>query len=514
MESIFHNANVITIDMACPRVQAVAVEGGRIKAVGADAEIAALRDGHTRVVDCHGGALLPGFIDAHIHLLSYAASLLSIDCSPAAVSSIADIQAAVRRRAARVPAGSWLRAVGYDETALAERRPPTRWELDAAAPGHPVRLIQRTGHASVLNSLALAHAGIGIATEEPPGGYMERDLATGEPSGLLIEMNELLDAVIPAVDCVEMTRAVRQASDNLLAEGVTAIQDATATNGPDAWETFRRLLDDGCLRPAVTLMEGLESLGKLPEEGASGRLRRGPVKIAIKELGDEIVPNDEDLAEMVWQAHGGGRQVAIHAVGQRAVAAAVQAIERALQRLPAGRQGPRPDHRHRIEHCGLCPPALAERIGRLGIAVVSQPSFLHFNGDLYLARVDRADLPHLYPFARLLRAAVSVAAGSDAPVVTPRPLLSIQTAVTRAGRRGVAVAPLEAVDVEQALRMHTAAAAWAAFQEGERGCLSPGRAADFVLLSNDPTALPADEIADLEVEMTVVGGEVAWPAVR
>ncbi|HUS82350.1 MAG TPA: amidohydrolase family protein, partial [Dehalococcoidia bacterium] len=203
MKTIFHNADVITMDAARPRAGAVAVENGRIVALGSDADVLALRNGAS-LIDCRGGALLPGFIDAHIHLLSYAASLISVDCSPAAVSSIDEVQDALRRKAADTPAGSWLRATGYDETALAERRHPTRWELDAAAPDHPVRLIHRTGRACVLNSLALALAGVGIATEEPPGGHMERDPTSGEPAGLLIEMDALLDAAVPPIDEAEL----------------------------------------------------------------------------------------------------------------------------------------------------------------------------------------------------------------------------------------------------------------------------------------------------------------------
>ena len=489
MALILHNADVITMDAARPRARAVAVEDGRIVAVGSDAEVAPFRSAGSRLIDCRGGALLPGFIDAHCHLLAYAASLLSIDCSPAAVSSIGDIQRLLRDRAAQTPPGRWLRAAGYDETALAEGRHPTRWDLDAAAPDHPVRLIHRSGHACVLNSLALSLAGITIATEEPPGGSLERDLTTGEPSGLLIEMDEIVDAAVPPLSYDELAQGVEQAARVFLSQGVTSIQDATAANGPAEWALFRRLIEEGRLPLGVTLMEGFASRGQLPPVDLSGRLRRGPVKITIKEVGDEIHPDEEELADMVGQVHREGRQVAIHAVGERAVTAAVAAIERALAALP------RPDHRHRIEHCGVCPPELAARIGRAGIAVVTQPSFLYFNGDRYLAQVPPSDLPHLYPLGRLRRAGVEIAASSDAPVVPPATLRSIESAVTRRSRNGAALSPDEAIDVEDALRAHTGSAAWSAFEEGERGSIAPGKDADFVLLSGDPTAVPAGAIA-------------------
>ena len=505
MKTVFHNANVVTLDPSHPHADAVVVEDGRVTAVTSGGQGLPFRS-EAFLVDCRGGALLPGFIDAHLHLLSYAASLVSVDCSPDALSSINDIQEALRRRVAHVPAGGWIRATGYDETALAERRHPTRQDLDAAAPANPVRLIHRSGHASVLNSLALSLTGIGVETVEPPGGHMERDFTTGEPTGLLMEMDALLDGAVPPIDAAELAEAVRRANDNLLAEGITAVQDATATNGPDEWQTLRRLMAAGRLQVPTILFEGYSSLGKLPKQALAGRLRRGPVKIAISELGDGVTPDEDELAAMVWEAHRRGRQVAIHAIGQRAVEAAVNAVEASLRRRP------RSDHRHRIEHCSVCPPELAKRMAGLGIAVVSQPAFLYHSGDRYLTHVPRDEVPHLYPFGGLLRAGVRLAAGSDAPVAPPRPLLGIQSAVTRASRLGVALSPEQSLTVEQALRMHTLDAAWSAFQEGERGSVEVGKAADFVLLSNDPTAVPPDEIADLDVEMTVIGGEVVWPS--
>jgi predicted amidohydrolase YtcJ len=487
-KTVFRNAGILTMDAAHPRATSIAIENGRILAVDE-----AVPASDAKLVDCRGGTLLPAFIDAHLHLLSYAASLVSVDCSPDAVSSIVDIQNALRRRVAQLPAGALIRAVGHDEFSLAERRHPAREELDAAALANPVRLIHRSGHASVLNSRALALVGIG---------------PDAETSGLLIDMDKLLDAAIPPIDDIELKLAVAQANDNLLAAGVTAIQDATATNGPKEWERFRRLMEEGDLRLSVTLFEGYDGFGQLPEEALEGRLRRGPVKIVINETSDGTVPDERELTKTVRRVHESGRQVAIHAVEQRAVEAAVNAIEAALRRKP------KPDHRHRIEHCSVCPPALAERIAKLGIAVASQPAFLCHSADRYRQQVPRDELPHLYPFGDFLRSGLRLAAGSDAPVIPPRPLLSVQSAVTRRGRLGASLSPEQAVTIEQALRMHTLDAAWSAFQESGRGSIEVGKRADFVLLSGDPTAVPADEITDLEVEMTVIGGDVVSPPSR
>lgn len=495
------------MDERLPRAEAVAIEGERILAVGSDAEIRGHAGPQTEVIDCRGRALLPGFIDAHCHVLAYAASLLSVDCSPDAVTSIADIQAALRRRAEVTPAGRWIRAVGYSEVDLAEGRHPTRWDLDIAALDHPVRLIHRSGHACVLNSLAMRLCGIDIETEEPPGGFLERDASTGEPTGLLLEMNELVDRAVSPLADEELAQGVRLVSERFLAAGVTSVVDATHTNGPAEWGLLRRLRREGHLAPRLTAMVGFEQR----EEAARWRegvgddaIALGPVKIVIKELGEEIYPEEEALAEMVWRAHGEERQVAIHAVEERAVAAAARAFAQALARRP------REDHRHRIEHCGICSPAVAAEMAAAGVAVVTQPSFLYHNGDRYLRQVPPEKQAHLYPLRSLQRAGVRLAAGSDCPVVPPDVVSGLYGAVARRTRSGRALPGQEAVSIGEALAMYTAGAAWATFAERERGSIAPGRLADLVLLSGDPDACPAEHILTLRPELTVVGGRVVW----
>jgi len=499
------------MDAARSRAEAVCVEGERILAVGSDRDARAHVGPRTEVIDYGGRAVLPGFIDGHCHLLAYAASLLSVDCSPAAVSSIGDIQAAIRSRAQETLAGRWIRAVGYSELDLAEERHPTRWDLDAAAPDHPVRLIHRSGHACVLNSLALRLCGIDIATEEPAGGYLERDTSSGEPTGLLLEMNELVERAVPPLSYEELAEGVRLASQSLLAVGVTSLVDAAHTNGPAEWELMRRLRREGHLAPRVTAMVGIDHLAegqKWRSDGEDEWISLGAAKIVIKELGDEIYPAEAELAALVAEVHERGWQVAIHAVEERAVAAAVTAFEVALARRPRG------DHRHRIEHCGICPPGLARRIGAAGVLVVTQPSFLYYNGERYLRQVPPEKQAYLYPLRSLLAAGARLAAGSDCPVVAPDVIAGLYGAVARRSARGRPLPGAEAVPVEEALAMYTTGAAFSSFAEGERGSISPGRLADLVVLSGDPTACPSAELLALRPEMTVVGGRVAWSTVK
>jgi hypothetical protein len=498
------------MDGARPRAEAVAVEGERILAVGSEGDVRPHVAPRTEVIDCGGRAVLPGFIDAHCHLLAYAASLLSVDCNPAAVSSIADIQAAIRRRAETTPAGRWVRAVGYSEVDLAEGRHPTRWDLDAAAPDHPVRLIHRSGHACVLNSLALRLCGIDITTEEPPGGYMERDISSGEPNGLLLEMNELVERAVPPLAYEELAEGVRLANRRFLAAGVTSLVDATHTNGPQEWELLRRLRREGYIAPRITAVVGSDHLdegGRWRANEEDQSLNLGPTKIMIRELGDEIHPAEDELAALVAEAHGHGWQIAVHAVEERAVAAAVAAFERALGARP------RADHRHRIEHCGLCPPELAARIAAVGALVVTQPSFTYYNGERYLREVAPEKQAYLYPLRSLGRAGVRLAAGSDCPVAPPDVVAGLYGALCRRSTGGKTLPGDEAIDIEQAIAMYTTGAAFSIFAERERGSITPGRLADLVVLSGDPTACVADEVLALRPEMTVVGGRIAWSAV-
>ena len=465
---LLHNATVVTMDPSRPRAGSLLVRDGRIAAVGETSASGA------EGIDCEGGVLLPAFIDAHCHLLAYAASLRAVDCS--AVRSIPEIVRAIAERAAATPVGAWLRAFGYEETSLAERRHPTRHDLDRAAPANPVRLVHRGGHASVLNSAALRLAGIDSATEEPAGGVIERDVPSGEPSGVLLGMERPLDALVPPLPYEALRAAVAEASERMLRAGVTCVQDATYTNGASAWELFERLMADGALPLDVVLMEGFDHLGELPESGAEGRLRRGAVKIMIEELGDAIVPDEAELALRVAAVHEAGRQVAVHAVGERAVAAATDAVEAALRRRP------RDGHRHRIEHCGLLPAGLARRLARLGVAVGSQPSFVYERGERYLQLVPQEQQARLYAFRTLRDAGVRRAAGSDAPVTAPSPLASVAAAVERRTAAGRPIGADEGVDAVEALGWWTAGAAHAGFLDGELGSLRPGLRGDLVLL--------------------------------
>jgi predicted amidohydrolase YtcJ len=504
---ILHNANVITLDDSKPGAAAVAIKGNRIAAVGTDQEILPHRGPKTEVIDCQGKTAVPGFNDAHCHPIALAASLLSVDCGPASVHSISEIQEAIRRRAAQTPQGRWIRATGYNEFYLAEKRHPNRRDLDSAAPEHPVKLSHRSGHACVLNSKAMQMLGITSETEEPEGGMMERDLDTGEPNGLLFEMNTFVDGKIPPLTEDELEGGIELANKAFLANGITSLQDATWNNSAGRWQLFCRLKERGALLPRVSMMTGADALDERPSycyRGSADQLRLGPIKIIIQTATGLLNPPRQELNRLALKVHEMGLQLAFHVDEAETLEAALEALEYASSRSP------RADHRHRMEHCSVCPPHLMKRLKGTGAMVVTQPPFIYYSGERYLATVPPGDLEWLYAVGSLRASGIRLAASSDAPVVPFNPLVGIYASVTRIADSGQTLLPAESISALEALKSHTIDAAYASFEEGSKGSISPGKLGDLVVLSDDPTTVPPDRIKGIQVLTTVLDGKVVW----
>jgi len=507
---ILYNANIIPLDPKIKTARLVAIRKNRIQTVTDNDALKYLKDRHTRVIDCDGKTVLPGFCDAHFHLRSSAASLVTLDLSnQAKVQSISDIQTGIREFSKKLAPGMWVRAAGYNEFHLAEKRHPTRRDLDKAAPQHPVRLAHQSRHVHVLNSLALDQVGISRYTPDPPGGLIDRNLNDGEPTGILFEMNDFLSKRIPPLDENELNRGLIRINQKLLSTGITSIQDASSHNDLKQWEMMSSWKERGIFLPRTSMMLGLQGFNNFEKYDFSSsvgkdQLRLGAVKIILDETTGRLCPSQPELNTLVLQIHRAGLQVAIHAIEAPAVESACNAIEFALHKAP------RSDHRHRIEHCSICPPSLAKRIASLGIMVVTQPPFIYYNGDRYLKTVSNHQLQHLYPIATLLKKGVTVAASSDSPIVAPDPLIGIYAAVSRRSKTGQRVLLKEQINPLDAIRMYTTHAAKATFDETKKGSITPGKLADLVVLNGDPTQLPADEIKDLEVKMTILNGKIVW----
>ena len=507
---ILKNANVLTMDAGKPEAELVAITGDKISLVSGTDEMEAISGAATRVIDCQGRTVVPGFNDAHCHVFSFVRKLLSIDLSPSSVSSISEIKEIIQKQTRKTPEGEWLVGTGYNEFYLAEKRHPTRWDIDEVAPHHPVVLSHRSLHACVLNSLALSLAGISTETPEPPGTLIDRDLDSGEPNGILFEMlGYIRERVLPPLSEAKIEKAMSVANQHFLSQGITSLQDATVANDFARWQTFRRIKDNGKLKSRVSMMFGLEARQEFQEHGltyASGdsELRLGGIKVMLSETSGRPYPEQPELNQQAFAIDQAGFQLAVHAVEQSSVEAAATALEYISSHTTRSRQ------RHRVEHCAQCPPVLRKRLSQLGTVIVTQPIFLYYSGERYLATLSPGELKYFYPFRSFLNSGLVVAASSDCPVVPDNPLVGIYAAVTRRAESGQELPPAEHISAIQALAAYTTGAAYASFEEGIKGSITQGKLADIVVLSGDPTKLPTEQIKDIRVEITIIGGEVVW----
>jgi len=526
------NGSIHTMSQDQPRVTALAIDrvSGRILATGDDSTIRALAGPLTDTLDLKGRTVLPGFIDAHTHLVGYAMTRLEVN-----VRDTHSEQEAVERAAARahdLPVGDWITGHGWSIDQWSPQRLPTRASLDAAIPDHPVALWNHSYHAVWVNGAALRAAGITAETADPPEGTIARD-GSGEPTGMFFENSaiQLVERVIPEPPEERILAEVRNALASMRARGITGIHNIEDAH---SLHLLQRLHARGELTPRVLLYIPRASLPdavKLGLEAGFGDdyLRFGGVKLFMDgALGSFtaamfdpyegqpqnrglLTLTDEDTTRMVTEAAGGRIGVAIHAIGDRAVHAALDGIEHALQQTSVRTARDLPDPvRLRLEHVQLAAPEDIQRMARLGVIASVQPFHAVVDRDAaeryWGLRHKRA-----YAYNTLRTSGIPLALGSDVPVDTCDPLRVLQAAVARTDdqtpERG-AWLPDEALPVAQALWSYTAGAAWAGGQEAHQGMLEAGKLADMVVLADDPFTLPAQRLAQLEVVATLAGGEL------
>jgi len=507
---ILTNADILTMNPNQPNAEILAIKGNQVWFAGSKDELNSVTGAGTKVVDCQSGTVVPGFVDAHCHIFSLMTQLLrDIDLSPASVSSIADIKALISQGVRSNPPGKWLIGTNYDDFYLAEKRHPTRKDIDGTSPYHPVLLIHRSLHACVLNSLALQLIGISNETSEPPNGLINRDLTTGEPDGILFNMLAYVTDKLSPLSEEDMARTMQLASRYYLSCGITSLHDATVSNDLERWQALRRFKEKGTLRSRLYMMFGAEAHSQFSTQDSTQRqsdagLSLGGVKIILDQTKGEIRPSQAELNQQVFNLHKAGLQIAFHAMEQIAVESAITALEYALARLP------RPGHRHRIEHCSECPPELVKRLRNLQVIIVTQPSFLYYHGERYLATMGSEQLGWLYRVKSFVNEGLIVAGSSDSPVVPANPLIGMYAAVTRRAKTGQIISPEESVSASQALATYTINGAYSSFEEKIKGSLTPGKIADIVVLDGNPTKLPLEAIKDIRVQMTILDGKIVW----
>jgi len=522
---ILHHGRIFTCEAAQPWAEALLIREGRVALVGTNADVTAAAGGGVPAIDLDGRLALPGFCDGHVHLLNLGISRQIVNLR--AAHSLEEAVDRVRERARATPPGRWVRGHGWDQNEWAQPSFPDRRPLDEVTPDNPVVLAHTSGHATWVNSRALALAGINADTPEPAGGRIGRDPESGEPTGILFETaGQLVLAALPELAAGERLEALKEAVRYAQSLGVTSAHDMGL--GHRTLAALRKLREQGELGLRVRaylkrerldefIAEGLRtgdgddllSVGgaKFVADGALGSqtaFMLEPLEGQPDNYGVAVIPAGE-LEPLVQKALDAGLATAVHAIGDRANRDALDVYEKT-----AGRRG---SLRLRIEHCQVLSPEDIPRFAALGVVASVQP--IHATSDMHKADQHwGARSAGAYAFRSLLDSGALLAFGSDCPVETMDVIAGIHAAVTRRRADGTPPEgwyPEQRLSLEEAVKAYTLGPAYAAGQEALLGSLAPGKLGDVVVLSQDLFALadPMD-VLTAQVDLTILGGRVVF----
>lgn len=531
---VFKNGNIYTVNERQPHAEAIAVKAGKIIFVGSNNDAKAYEAKGTRIVDLHGDTVVPGMTDSHYHLMGVGEREMTLNLE--GTTSLEDFLAKVKAHVDRAKPGEWVTGRGWIETFWKPPVFPTRWELDKIAPNNPVFLTRADGHASIANSAALKIAGINKDTPNPFGGEFLKDAKTGEPTGMLIDGAQgRVAARIPRGGKQEAEQAMLIAVKRSLALGWCEVQ--IPGNGYDEIELLKKLFGEGKIK--LRIYDAVSG----PGPSAQRLLREGPTIGAFDNhftvrgikaymdgaLGSRgaallepysdapttsgfFITKEEALLPMFVEALRQGIQVETHAIGDRGNRTILDLYEKAFKTVP-GRERKVSEPRWRVEHAQIVNPADIPRFASLGVIPSMQPS--HAIGDLHFApsRLGIKRLEGAYAWQTFIKSGSIVPGGSDAPVERGEPMIEFYAAVARKDQKGFSGEgwhPEQALSREQALKMFTIWAAYAAFEEKLRGSIELGRLADLTVLSADIMKIPEPEILRTHCVMTIIGGEVVY----
>jgi len=527
---VLTNGKIITVDPKGTIAEAVAIKFGKILAVGSEKDIKPLINKKTKVLDLKGKTILPGFIDSHCHpLYEGLAKVMAIDCSyESGVRSIRDIQNRIREKAKTTPKGEWINVVNVDDSKLIEKRHLTRWELDEAAPAHPV-CVNKIGYQfSIFNSKAFEMAGITKDTPDPPGGWFERDPVTGELTGV---------AYGRAVEMVQSIPFGREPTLEKRKEGIKLILKEYATAGItcayDGWATpsdIRALIElynNNELPIRIRLDVWYELLPILEKCGIIQGLGNDWLRLCgVKVVFDGAIsictaaltkpylhkPNyygefaitREELRKIIMEYYAKGYRFSVHANGDKAIKMYLEIIEEAQKKYPKKKL------RNRCIHCTVVSPAIIKNLKKLDILPTILGTYPYYYGDMLLPAFGTDRLQWMFAARSMLDAGLIVSAHSDHPAAPYSPLLAIHSLVNRKTMKGLLVGEKQRVSIMEAIRLYTINAAYQQFDEDKLGSIEPGKFADLVVLSENPLTVPPEKIKDIQVEMTIVDGKIVY----
>ena len=511
-------------------VQALAIRGDRILAVGSGKEIQKLKGAKTEVIDLHGRVVMPGFNDAHVHLASAGMTKLRVNLEGS--KSLEEMKARIAERAKTASEGEWLTGRGWDHTLWPGAKLPTRQDLDAVTGDHPAVFVRVDGHIAIANSAALKAGGVTRESPDPAGGKIDRD-EQGEATGILRETSKdaMLEKVPPPTPA-QRRRAAELALADAAQWGVTSAQDNSEW---DDFLVFEQLEREGKLTLRITewlpFGESLEVLKQRRDSHPHDdpMLHTGMLKGYMDgSLGSRtaamLAPYSDDpkntglpqfeqekLNQMTKERADAGFQIGFHAIGDRGVEMALTAFAQALPATPEGRLAS--GRRFRIEHAQVITPEQLKKFHELRVFASMQPNHLLTDMNWAMDRIGPERAKRSYSWKEFLKADVTLAFGTDYPVEPITPFRGIYAAVTRKNEAGSAeYYPEQKLTIEQAIVAYTTGSALAEFAEKDKGTLAPGMLADFVVLDRDITEIPPAEILKTRVLRTVVGGKTVYEA--
>jgi predicted amidohydrolase YtcJ len=534
-EIVIRNGTIYTANDKQPKAEALAVSGGKILFVGAAADVAAYVGPNTKVIDLRGNTATPGLTDSHYHLYGVGQRELRLNLEDTKNTNLEDFLQKVKAATLQKKPGEWLTGRGWIESEWPKPVFPTRSELDQVAPNNPVYLVRADGHGAVVNSLALKLAGIGANTKNPPGGEIMRDERTHEPNGMITDnAKSLIESKIPPETEEDHQQNLAVGIARTLAQGWTTVHVpggsfneigrlkkmyesgaaklriyyAVSGPGPEA----RTLLDQGAMTGLYGDRLTVRSI-KLYMDGSLGS--KSAALLDNYEGSDSkgfFVNEPQTLYPLIEEALKKGIQIMTHAIGDRGNREILNLYEKALNAVPS-KQRKVIDPRFRIEHAQIFSPDDLLRPAKLGVICSMQPS--HAITDLHFApsRIGMDRLKGAYAWQTFIDSGVKVVGGSDAPVERGDPRIEFYAAVARKdlkGFQGEGWHPELKVTRAEALKMFTAWAAYASFEEDLKGTLEPGKLADLTVLSKDIMAVPENEILGAETVMTIINGEVVY----
>jgi predicted amidohydrolase YtcJ len=534
-DTLYLNGTVITMTARDATAEAVAVKDGRILAVGPNNKIKALAGPSTKSIDLAGKTLLPGFYAAHDHFPGAGrVALFSTDLNSPPIGpmeSIEDIVAALRAKAEKTPPGKWIVGRGYDDTLVKEHRHPTRHDLDRASTNHPIHIVHTSGHLSSANSLALKLAGVTKDTPQPAGGVIRKDPVTGEPDGIIEERTQMVGRLVPGYTQAQHLEAIRWCDTEYLSKGVTTtvitgggggVADELLEARGKGWLHLRVHAYVSSVTGAPQTLDNLAKLSPVPDQiRVSGvkMLQDGSLQGFTGYLTAPYYTQPqgtngyagyasrsrEALTQSVLKYHRVGYQIAIHANGDAAIDDVLHAFRAAQKAFP------RPDARHRIEHCQTPREDQLDAMKELGIT----PSF--FVGHVYYWGDRHRDLflgperaGRISPLASALKRDIRFTIHNDTPVTPVNPLLLVWCSVNRLTRDGKVLGPEQRIGIFEALRTVTSDAAWQNFEEKTKGTIEPGKFADFVVLAENPLTIDPVKLKDIAITETIVGGKTVF----